>query len=267
MIIPGKKSLKKRLDEGEILIGTFYKFSNPQITEMLGYAGFDFIIVDGEHSTYSYSEMQDTVRTANGVGMCAVVRVPSGLSEHVLHACDLGAQGVQVPSLNNAAAAAEVVDNMRFYLLGHRGFGLTTRAAKYTFSDSNEFMEYSNNEVICVIMVETLDMVKQLDVLCEMSGVDVIFIGVGDLSQELGVPGQINNPLVLDTAKKITEIALSKGKKVGMYCGSQADVKRAISWGVQYIGYSAELNMIANKFREEITSLHKLINKSRGEIA
>ena len=86
MFLPGKKTLKKRMTEGEILFGTFYKFNNPHLTEMLGHAGFDFIIVDGEHSTFSYSEMQDTVRIANGVGMDAVIRVPSGLPEHILHA-------------------------------------------------------------------------------------------------------------------------------------------------------------------------------------
>ena len=79
MIIPGKKTLKKRMEAGEILFGTFFKFNNAQLIEMLGYAGFDFIIIDGEHSAYSYSEMQDSVRVANGVGMSAVVRSPSGL--------------------------------------------------------------------------------------------------------------------------------------------------------------------------------------------
>ncbi len=93
MLLPGKKTLKRRMKEGEILFGTFYKFNNAHLTEMLGLAGFDFIIVDGEHATFSYSEMQDTVRVANGVGMDAVIRVSSGLAEHILHACDLGCPG------------------------------------------------------------------------------------------------------------------------------------------------------------------------------
>ena len=258
MIIPGKKTLKKRMDEGEIVFGTFFKFNNAHLTEMLGYAGFDFIIIDGEHSNYSYSEMQDTVRAANGVGMSAVVRVPSGLPEHVLHAADLGAQGVQVPSLRNAAAAAEVVDNMRFFPVGQRGFALTTRAAKYTFCDSQEFMDYSNEELLCVIMVEKLEMIEQLDALCDIPSVDVLFIGPGDLSQEVGKPGQTGCPEVLELAKKIADKGLERGKKVGMFCPTLQDVERAISWGIQYIAYSAELNMIAQTFRSSMEALDKL---------
>ena len=265
MVIPGKKTLKRRLTEGEILFGTFYKFNDPHLTEMLGLAGFDFIIVDGEHSAYSYSEMQDTVRVANGVGMDAVIRVPSGLPEHVLHACDLGAQGVQVPSLVDVGDVRTVVDNMRFYPVGHRGFGTTTRAARYTFCDTKEFLEYSNNELLCVIMVERLRMVEQLEALCAVPTVDVLFIGAGDLSQEVGKPGQTGCREVLEIAKKVTDTALAHGKIVGMYCATLADVERAIGWGMKYIAFSAELNMIAAKFRETIASLHDLrTRKTRG---
>jgi len=262
MLLPGKKTLKRRLTEGEILFGTFYKFNNAHLTEMLGLAGFDFIIVDGEHATFSYSEMQDTVRVANGVGMDAVLRVPSALPEHVLHACDLGAQGVQVPSLRDVADARSVVDNMRFYPVGHRGFGTTTRAARYTFCDTQEFLDYSNNELLCVIMVEQLQMVEQLEQLCALPGVDVLFIGAGDLSQAVGKPGQTGCKEVLDLAKKITDTGLARGKTIGMYCSTLQDVERAIGWGIRYVAFSAELNMIANKFRESVASLHALRDKS-----
>lgn len=258
MQLIGQKSLKARMDEGEILFGTFYKFNNPQMTEMLGFAGFDFLLLDGEHSTYSYSEMQDTVRTANGVGMQAVVRVPSGLPEHVLHACDLGAQGVQVPGLHSPEEAAAVTDEMRFYPVGHRGFGLTTRAARYGFCDGGEFMQWSNNELLCVVMVETLDMVHKLDELCKNPEIDVLFVGPGDLSQEIGKPGQTRCPEVLELAKKINDAALAAGKKSGMFCGSLEDVERAIGWGMQYIAYSSDLSMLCTAFKDTISSLHTL---------
>ena len=246
------------LDEVQAGVTTALDLISPSSVER---KSKDFIIVDGEHSTYSYSEMQDTVRVANGVGMSAVVRVPSGLPEHVLHAADLGAQGVQVPSLCTVADAEAVVDNLRFYPLGHRGFGLTTRAAKYTFCDSQEFMDYSNNELLCVIMVEKLEMIEQLDALCDIPSVDVLFIGPGDLSQEVGKPGQTGCQEVLDLAKRITDKGLERGKKVGMFCSTLQDVERAVGWGIQYIAYSAELNMIAQKFRETMEALQAIKGK------
>lgn len=264
MELIGQKSLKARMEEGDVLFGTFYKFNSPQMTEMLGLAGFDFLLVDGEHSTYSYSEMQDTVRTANGVGMHAVIRVPSGLPEHVLHACDLGAQGVQVPGLHSPEEAAAVTDEMRFYPVGHRGFGLTTRAAKYGFCDGDAFMKWSNNDLLCVVMVETLDMVSRLDELCRNPEIDVLFVGPGDLSQEVGKPGQTQCPEVLDLAKKINDAALAAGKKSGMFCGTFQDVERAIGWGMQYIAYSSDLSMLCAAFKQTAGALREL-KKSAGK--
>lgn len=258
MQLTGQKSLKARMDDGEVLFGTFYKFNNPQMTEMLGLAGFDFLLLDAEHSTYSYSEMQDAARSANGVGMNAVVRIPSGLPEHVLHACDLGAQGIQVPGLHSPQEAAIVTDEMRFYPRGHRGFGLTTRAAKYGFCDGKEFMRWSNEELLCVVMVETLDMVEQLDELCQNPEIDVLFVGPGDLSQEIGKPGETKCPEVLGLAKKISDAALCSGKKSGMFCGDFEDVERAIGWGMQYLAYSSDLSMLCNTFKNTIQTLHKI---------
>ena len=86
MILKNKKTLKQRLADGEILFGTFFKFNAPQLAEMLGYAGMDFIIVDGEHGDCSYSEMANVVRAANSVGMDAIVRVPNALDQNILHA-------------------------------------------------------------------------------------------------------------------------------------------------------------------------------------
>lgn len=258
MQLIGQKSLKRRMDEGEILFGTFYKFNNPQMTEMLGLAGFDFLLLDAEHSTYSYSEMQDAIRIANGVGMNAVVRIPSSLPEHVLHACDIGAQGIQIPGLHSPEEAASVTDEMRFFPVGHRGFALTTRAAKYGFCDSQEFMYWSNHELLCVVMVETLDMVNRLEELCGNPSIDVLFVGPGDLSQEIGKPGKIKCAEVLELAKRINDAALAAGKKSGMFCGDFEDVERAISWGMQYIAYGSDLSMLCATLKDVIKNLHEM---------
>jgi 4-hydroxy-2-oxoheptanedioate aldolase len=258
MLLNGKTSLKKRMDAGEIIFGTFYKFNNPHLVEMLGFAGFDFILLDGEHGTYSYSEMQDMTRFANGVGMSSIIRVPSGLPEHVLHVCDLGAQGVQVPNLKTVDDVKKIVDSMRYYPVGHRGFALTTRAGKYSFCDAQEFMKYSNEEVLCVIMVENLKMVAQIDELCEVPYVDVLFIGPGDLSQEVGKPGQTNCPEVLEIAKKINDVGLAAGKKIGILCNTFDEVRMSLDWGMQYIVYCSELSMIANKFKADIKELRQI---------
>lgn len=122
------------------LIWHLFKVSSPQLVEMLGYAGMDFIIVEGEHGACSYGEMKNIVRAGNGVGMSAVVRVPNALDQNILHAGDIGAQGMQIPNLHNAAEAAEAVRKMRYYPKGSRDFAMTTRAADYKNSQAQQVL-------------------------------------------------------------------------------------------------------------------------------
>ncbi|MHB1314389.1 MAG: HpcH/HpaI aldolase family protein [Christensenellales bacterium] len=258
MRLNGQKTLKQRLREGETLFGTFFKSTDPALAEMLGFAGYDFIIADAEHSVYSYSDLISIVRAANGAGLHAVVRIPSSLPEHVLHACDIGAQGVQAPGLRRMGEVESVISIMRFYPAGRRGFGMTTRAANYSFCGRQEYIDYSNNELLCVIMVETLDMVGCLDELCNTPSVDVVFIGPGDLSQELGKPGQTSDPEVRALAEKIAQTAKANGKIAGMYCATLEDAARAIGWGVQYIAFCADLSMAAQSFQASIHNLRAL---------
>lgn len=122
------------------MFGTFSKFSSPQLVEMLGYVGMDFIIVEGEHGACSYGEVENLVRAANGAGMSAVVRVPNALDQNILHAGDMGAQGIQIPNLHNAAEAAKAVRKMRYYPKGSRDFAMTTRAADYKNSQAQQVL-------------------------------------------------------------------------------------------------------------------------------
>lgn len=258
MIQENKKSLKKRLQNGEIVFGTFFKFNAPQLAEMLGCAGMDFIIVDGEHGDCSYSEMQNIVRAANCVGMSAVVRVPNALDQNILHAGDMGAQGIQVPNLHTAEEAAEAARKMRYYPRGNRGYAMTTRAAKYTFCPKDEFLRETNEELLSVIMVENLELAAQVPELCKDPEIDVLFIGTGDMSQSLGMLGQPKHEKVQAVIEQIVRDAKAGGKTVGIIAGDMEEVQHYIDLGIQYIAYGADINMIAAKFREVLSDLNSL---------
>ncbi|SMC54330.1 HpcH/HpaI aldolase family protein [Papillibacter cinnamivorans] len=263
MKLRGQKTLKQRLNEGDVVFGTFYKFNCAPLVEMLALAGMDFIIVDGEHADYSYLDMQNMVRTANGCGMHAVVRVPHAAEEHILHAGDMGAQGIQVPNVKTVEEARRAAENMRYAPFGTRGLGLTTRASGYCFGSNDEYIQYVNNDLLSVIMVENKELAERVEELCDIPQLDVLFIGTGDMSQSCGVTGKTGDPKVQDIVRKVTETALRRGKKVGIYAGSTADVEKYIKLGIQYIGYSSEMVMIANKFRQEVQTLHEILDSAR----
>ena len=258
MILEYRNNLKQRLKNGEVIFGTFFKFNVPQLAEMLGYSGMDFIILDGEHSDCSYSEMQNIVRAANSVGMSAIVRVPNALDQNILHAGDMGAQGIQIPNLRTPEEAAEAVAKMRYYPRGTRGFAMTTRAAQYTFCPKDEFIRRTNEELLSVIMVENVEMAKQVPALCANPEIDVLFIGTSDMSQSLGVLGQPKHEKVRAISEQIIRDARAGGKPVGIIVGDLEEAKHYIELGAQYIAYGADINMIAAKFREVMNDLKAL---------
>ena len=114
------KSLSEKIKEDKIVFGTFFKSNNPGIAEMIGYAGFDFIIIDCEHGNYTYEDVENTIRGANIAGCSAVVRVPSSKNEHILHAADMGAQGIKIPNIKSVEEIQESVKEMRYYPYGTR---------------------------------------------------------------------------------------------------------------------------------------------------
>lgn len=264
MRLAGKETMKARLKKGELLFGTFYKFNCAPLVEMLALAGMDFIIVDGEHGDYGYIDMQNMVRTANGCGMDAIVRVTHGAEEHILHAGDMGAQGIQVPNVKTVEEARKAAESMRYAPFGTRGLGLTTRASGYCFGDNQEYIKYVNEELLSVIMLENKELLDHVEELCRIPQLDVIFIGTGDMSQSMGCTGDFKNPKVQNAVQEITKVALANGKFVGIYAGSQEDVERYAGWGIQLFGYSSEMVMISKKFKEEVAGLDAIRKRVKG---
>lgn len=258
MHIKGQKTMKQRILDGETLLGTFVKLNSPHLVEMLGFSGFDFIIVDGKHGAYSYGDMQDMVRVANGVSMNAIVRVPSISEESILHAGDMGAQGIQIPNAKTLEEIIFATEHMRYHPYGKMEFALTTRASMYTFCNSIDYIEYVNNELLSIIMIENLEMAGRIEEISQIPQIDVLFIGIENISQSIGKPGQTDDPEVLAIVRGITETAIKNGKHVGVYASTLDEAKMYASWGIQLITYSSEMLIIASKFKEVSSSLHAI---------
>ncbi|MEL7647670.1 MAG: aldolase/citrate lyase family protein [Sedimentibacter sp.] len=262
MRIKGQKTMKQRLLDREILLGTFVKLNCPQLVEMLGFSGLDFVIIDSKHGAYSYADLQDMVRVSNGVSMNAIVRIPSITEESILHSCDIGAQGIQVPNANTLEEITFAAEHMRYHPYGKMEFALTTRASMYTFCNSLDHINYVNNELLSVIMIENLEMAGRIQEICQIPQIDVLFIGVENISQSIGKRGQTNDPEVLAIVRGITETAMKNGKYVGVYAGTIEEVKMYSNWGIQLIAYISEMVMIATEFKEVCASLMAIRDES-----
>jgi 2,4-dihydroxyhept-2-ene-1,7-dioic acid aldolase len=254
-------SLKEKLKNKEVAFGTFVKINAPSIIEMLGLAGFDFIIADGEHSSFGYLDIENVIRTADGVGLSSIIRVPSAREEHLQHVLDSGAGGVQIPGLSSVAAVEDALAFLKYYPAGSRGLSFAQRAAKYGFMDKDSYLQASNRDTTVVVHIENKTMADQVETLCRLPGVDVLFVGPADLSQSMGKPGALSDPEVVAVIEKVFATANRYGKSVGIYVASQAALEKYVKLGATYIAWQADVNLFANAAKDAAKSFSQFRNK------
>lgn len=194
--------LKQALTDGKTVFGLLNSIPSPLVVEMIGYAGYDFVILDMEHVCVNPETLENMVRAAECAGMTALVRVPNAASESILRALDCGAQGIVVPHIRNRADAEQAVAASRYYPLGSRGIS-GGRTTGFGTIDLPTYFERANREITVMAMIEDKEGVDNLDAILSVAGIDMVLEGAIDLSQSYGVPGQAQHPSVQAAIDKI----------------------------------------------------------------
>lgn len=233
-------SFKTRLTAGEVVYGPFVRIPYPGIMEILGYSGFDFAIIDSEHSTINFSQAEDMVRGAQVGGITPIMRVNDNDPSLILKALDLGAKGAQIPQVTTKDEAEAAVEATYYTPQGNRGLCCGVRAAEFSHMDSNQYVKGANQENLSILHIEGREGIGNLDKILTVSDIDVIFLGPYDLSQSLGVPGQIDHPDVIKTMEEAIAKSNNQNTIVGTYAD---DIKAAQKWvdlGVKYMSVSLD---------------------------
>ena len=249
------EKFRKRLSEGYVL-GPFSKTSDPAFIEAMGHTGFDFVIIDLEHGPNTIQTAQGLIRAAEVSGTLPIVRVKEGAPWTIGEALDVGAGGVQIPQVRNAADARGAVERARFAPEGSRGVCRFVRAADYSSMDRFDYFKAANRAVI-ILQVEGTEALGNMDEILAVPGIDVIFIGPYDLSQSLGVPGDIENEIVLAEMRTIVAQCLEAGLAVGTFVDTIDQASMWRSAGVQYLSYSADVGLFTDRCREVVRSVRE----------
>lgn len=245
-------TIRQRLKDGETVFGMFYKLNSPLVTEIMGWAGLDFIVIDCEHSAIGYESVENVVRDSENVGMAAIVRVPSAQEEHIFHALDAGAAGVQIPNLTTVEQFRESVRMTKYYPDGCRGLSRQTRGCRFGFWDekAKPYVEAANENSLVVVHIENKEMAAAAEEICQIPQIDVVFVGPADMSQSLGIPGKSTDPRVVEVAAQVLKTAEKYGKAGGINVTNKADMERYIDLGARYILYSSDTGLLVKGMKE-----------------
>jgi 2-keto-3-deoxy-L-rhamnonate aldolase RhmA len=230
-----KNRMKEKLRAGEPVFGVSVMIPSPQIVEMIGAAGFDWVLLDCEHGTLTLESVELMAMAAEACGITAIARPATRSAEHILQVLDRGVMGVQVPHVNTAEDARQVLAAVKYHPLGSRGLAAGTRAAAYdSHGTLADYVTAANDATLVAVQLEERAAIENIDALLKVDGIDVFFIGPSDLSQSMGHPGSPKAPAVAEAINGGFRKMVAAGKTPGTPATAE-NVREVLEKGVRYI--------------------------------
>jgi len=236
--MPFPNPLKEKWSQDVATVGPFVQLPAAGIPEILALAGFDFCIIDLEHGPINIETAENMVRAADASGLVPLVRVQSNAKELITEALSIGAGGVHVPHVSTKEEAEAAVHAAKFvtpeFSAGNRGVCPFVRSAGYSSKRTGNYYDRANKETIIVVAIEGKEGLANLGEILTVEGLDAVFVGPYDLSQSLGVTGQVTHPLVIQKIRDLCRQGKKAGIAVGLFIESAEDAKKWIDEGVLY---------------------------------
>ena len=255
-VVPAS-SLRERLEAGEGAICTMVgELRQPSVMQLLANAGYDAVIVDGEHGAFSNETIGDLCRAASLVGVTPIVRVPGLAYEPIAQALDGGAQAVMVPRVTGAADAARAVAFAKYPPVGERGCAFGRGQTRFRSGPIAETMAAANRESLVVVQIETREALAEIDEITALPGVEIAFVGPTDLSIALGIAGQLDHPDLVHAIERVASSCRNAGIWSALYLGELELAQRYAST-IDLICHSNEVTLLANAATEAVQAIRK----------
>ncbi len=248
------KNLKKRLKAGEALNGCWLNLGSALTAEIVGSAGFDWALIDLEHGAGNEKDVLSQLQALESSNTAALVRIESGAKQRIHRVLDLGAEGIMCPHIDTAEEAKAVVNGLRYPPHGSRGVAKMVRATGFG-KNFNEYSTNANDDILGIVQIESPEALEHLNEIAAIDGIDVLFIGPGDLTMSLGIFGQFDHPLFLDAVKTTVVAAQNAGKASGILLSNPDDYNKFYNLGMRMIACGADATFVAEGSRTMATKL------------
>ncbi len=256
-------SLHLPVKGGRRSIGSWITISHPSVAEILANAGFDWLVVDMEHSSISITGAEELIRIIHLSGLPALVRVGEINSNILKRVMDAGASGVIVPMVNNAEQAKKAVAAIKYPPKGQRGVGLS-RAQGYG-TIFNEYRKWVNTSSAVIVQIEHILAVENIEDILNVEEVDGFIVGPYDLSASLGIPGEFDHPDMV-AAFNVIKDTMQKGLKPGGFHVVMPDVELALNKldeGYTFLAFGVDFTFLGEMIRSKLKHLRSKFNKTR----
>lgn len=242
-----ENKLKRALKEGKVVKGLLQFIPHPDITEILGATGWDFVQFEVEHEI-TIDEAKVLFLAADAANITPIVKL-AGLDPLLIaHWLDAGAQGIRVQHISTRAEAEQAVKACKHAPTGIRSWCHGTRGAGH--GGDSDFAKRADEETMVILTIEDLEGLKNLESIASVDGVDVIAVGPGDMSVALGVPGQQDHPKVRDAFIRLINVCKAKGVASGFNTTNFQQARVYVEMGARYVVMSIDKHWIYHTFEK-----------------
>lgn len=251
--------LKSKLKNKALTIGSWITIPSTEIVEILSTAGFEWLVIDLEHTSITLSEAKNLIQTIQANGMNALVRVSSNNETEIKKVLDIGANGIIVPMIKSREEIERAVSFTQYPPNGVRGVGLN-RVHKYgtTFK---EYEESSQSEIVVIAQIEHIEAVNNLEEILSYPGLDGTIVGPYDLSASMGYPGDYYRDDVLEAIQKVESTTLASNKSLGFHVieSDHSHTLQKIKKGYTFLAFSIDFFFLGDLARNQMEILKEKI--------
>ena len=250
----------ERLKSGQLSLGIGLRQARSvDIGKIMKTCGYDWLFIDMEHGSMSVDSASQISIAASDAGITPIVRVPGLQHFHATRVLDAGAQGVVFPHVDTADTARELAKYCRYPPVGQRSVVGAIPQVDFQSLPMGEMTQSVNESTLVAVMIESPKAVANVDEIAKVNGIDVILVGTNDLCMEMGIPGEIDNPLIIDAMKKIIAACNACGKYPGLGGVYTPDLQEEyISMGMRFILSTQDLAIMMQGATERATFLRNL---------
>ncbi len=248
--------VKAKLSEGLVSPGMFLLTGSTIAAEICSIFALDWVLVDVEASPTTDETTADIFRALTGTGTLPLIRVRDKSRAGIEHALDLGARGVLVPKIESADEARQIVDACFYPPQGTRGIN-PVRASAY-FSNVPSYLEHANECTLCMVQIETKCGIENASEIAAVPGIDLLFVGPGDLASALGQPGNVEGPEMERARRYIVEVCTKSGKHAGIFAYSGELAAQHLTEGFTFVALGNDVKFLGESIASALREFTEL---------
>ncbi len=245
---------RARLAAGESLLGAVLTLASAPVASLLAASGFDWLWIDLEHGAISLESAQQMIWASQGTAAVPLVRVPWHEPWLVKPLLDAGAMGVITPMVESAEQAATAVAALRYPPAGMRGYAPTLAPARWGLSVA-DYAAVADRALLAIVQIETAAAVQRIEQIVAVPGLDLVFVGLYDLSGSLGLLGQVEHPLVEAAAQRVLDAAQRAGVAAGTIALDPATRRRRLEQGFSFVAVATDGSLLTGAARQVLAEL------------